>query len=335
MISLFKNIKNNLFAWKKIENKNFILQTIFDLSLLFKSFLHWNFSKIALYMWWIILALILSLPFFIIYNILWGMSFVEIYASLFSWISINVFDWFLVNIIYLYKSLWYILLLAFTFDYINIIYLIWGILFLISFFYPNLIFIKLYNWYLKWDKYLLKELDILNVRKYIKFLNLTFINLFILLIPVVIFFILVWILALFSWNLEQLNTLVASWSNNYFSVISFILLILCIFILIYLIFRIIFSYFVLALEYEKSRSVFSYIKEWFKKSRGFKKFLKLLWLFVLFTVVIIPLKYIWFIISLNWTVVNIFTIIFSLFVFIFIYGLFLMIMTSFYKRELK
>jgi len=325
----------NLFNWKKVEKKNFVLQTVLDLSLLFKSFLHWNFSKIALYLWGIILALLLSLPFFIIYNIFGGMPFVDIYSSLLSWVSINAFDWFLVNIIYLYKSFSYIVLLMFTFDFLNIIYLIWGIIFLISFFYPNIILIKLYNWYIEWKKYTLKELDILNIKKYIKFLNLTLLNLVILLVPVIVFFLLVWLLALFSGNLEQLNQLVASWSNNYFSIISFILLIACSLSLVYLVFRIIFSYFVLSIDFDPKRSVFSYIKEWFKKSKWFIVFVKMLSLAALFTVFILPFKYLWFIISLNWTVVNLFTIIFSIFAFIVLYGLFIMVLTSFYKRELK
>ncbi len=332
---MIAKLVQKVLKWKKEEKNNFILNMFSDLFLLFKSLIHWNLKKIVIYLGWILLWLALSFPFFLIYKILWEVSFLDIYRNLLAWISINTFDSFIINLVYLYKSLAYIIVLSLTLDFTNILFLVWGLFFIFSLFYSSFLLIKLSNWYLNWEKISFKWLDFFNLKKIIKFFNLTLLNLLILVIPAIIFLILTWILVLFSGNISDLNILVSWWSNNYFTILSFIFLIFSILLLIYLFFRIIFSYFILSEENEEWKSVFKYIKESFHLTKWYLKFFKLIALLSIVFILMLPLKYIWFLLISNWTSISVFNILFSLWTFVFIYGILIMIFTSFYKRELK
>jgi len=319
---------------KKDEMKNFLLNTFLDLTLLFKSLIHWNLRKIVIYLGWILLWIILSFPFFLSYKLLGGVPFIDVYTNLFSWISINSFDSFMINLFYLYKTLAYIVVLSFSLDFMNILFLIWWLLFIFSLFYSSFVLIRLSIWYLDWEKVSVKWLEFLNYKKILKFFNLTLLNLLILLIPAIIFVILTWIVVFFSGNISDLNTLVASWSNNYFTILSFIFLIFSVLLLIYLFFRIIFSYFILS-DNEEEMCTFRYIKESFIKTKWIKIFFKFISLMIIFFLLMLPFKYIWFLLISNWIWFSIFSIIFSLVAFILIYWILVMIFTSFYKREIK
>jgi len=337
MKNILEKMKFTWFFWKKSEKTNFVIQLFIDFILLYKSLIHWNISKLGIYLGSILLWIILSLPFFIIYGYFWDLSFLNIYINLFSWISISSFDSFIINLVYIYKSLAYIILLLFSFDFLNIIFLIWWILFLFSFFYSSFLLIKISDWYLKWERINFKSLDFLNYKKIIRFFVLSFLNILILLIPVLLFFLLVWVLFLFSWNLTELNAMVLASSKNYFSILSLVFLILCSILLIYIIYRIVFSYFILSEdnEFNKERWVFSYIKESFLVTKSYKLFFKFISVILIFLVLLLPFKYIWFLIitSSNW--ITWYMITFSIFAFLFIYGSFIMMLTSFYKREIK
>jgi hypothetical protein len=335
MKNILEKMKFTWIFWKKTQKTNFVIQLFFDLLLLYKSLIHWNISKLGIYFGSILLWLVLSLPFFIIYGFVWDLSFLEIYISLFSWISISSFDSFIINLVYIYKSLSYIVLLLFSLDFLNIIFLIWWILFLFSFFYSSFSLIKISNWYLKWEKISFKSLNFLNYKKIIRFFTLSFLNILILLIPVLLFVLLVWILFLFSWDLSELNAIVLASSKNYFSILSLVFLILCSILLIYTIYRIIFSYFILSEddEFNKERWVVSYIKESFLLTKSYKLFFKFISVVLIFFVLILPFKYIWFLIMNSSEWITWYMITFSIFAFLFIYGVFIMMLTSFYKRE--
>lgn len=329
--------KSNTKATKFTIDFTFIKNTFTDVFILFRNFIHWNLSKLVIFIWSVILWLLLSFPFLLLYKLLWDLSFIDIYVNLFSWISINSIEPFLFNIMYLYESLWYVVLLLLNLDLLNLLYLTWWILFLLSFLYSNFLFLRLGLSYLNWDKINIKKNDYFNYKKILKFFNLTFINMFILLLPVVIFSVLTWIFALFTGNLIELNELVSTWIINYFSVITFILLILCILLLIYMFYRIIFSYFILSDDnfYKDGKSSFSYVKDSLNITKWLKRFLKFSSIFLIFYIILSIVKYVSFLVITGWDITNTFIIIFSIIHFIVLSTVFLMVFTSFYKRELK
>ena len=332
IIEKIKNIKKKKEVKK---DKNFVLNTFSDLAVVYKNFLNWNKNKIVIYLFWIIFWLVLSFPFLLIYKLVWWISFFEIYIKLVSWVSLNSFDSFFSNFIYLYKSFAYIIVLLLSSDFLNVLFLLGWVFLIFWLFYSIFILIKMSNFYLEWKKPSIKELDLLNFRKIVKFFNLTVLNLLILLLPIILFFVLTWILLLFSWDLSTLREIVASNSKNYFSILSLLFLIISIIFAVYLLFRIIFSYFILTDDFNKDKSAFKYIKESIIKTKWFNKFLKFLVLIFIWYFILLPFKYILFVLVMSWMTFNIITVLFTIITFLVVYSLIIMIFASFYKREIK
>ena len=336
IIEKIKNIKKNkVVKLENIDKWNFLFNTFYDLSLVYKNFLNWNKNKIFIYFSWILLWLVLSFPFLLIYKIVWGISFFDIYIKLVSWVSLNSFSSFFANFIYLYESFAYIIVLLLTSDFLNILFLFWWIFLIFWLFYSTFMLIKMSNLYLSWEKASIKELDFFNFRKIIKFFNLTILNLAILLIPVILFFILTWILLLFAWDLATLRDIVASNSRNYFSILSLLFLIISVLFAIYLFFRIVFSYFILSDEFDKNKSVFKYVKESFIKTKWCLKFFKFITLMIIWYILILPFKYMSYDLVMSWMTFNIITVLFTIITFLIVYSLVIVIFASFYRREIK
>lgn len=350
---------------KKITTKvsnNFIKNTFLDISLLYKNFFHWIFSKLLIFIWSIIIWFIAIIPFILLFLT---------YASL-SDINVNMLISGLFN-----GMLWYDL-------YGNIILLTIVAIYFIVFSYSNILLLNLNNSYLDWKKISFKNNDYFSLKKIVKFFNMSLLNTLILLIPILIFIILIVILFLISGGVNNVNQLVASWIYNYFTILSFSFLVTSWLLFIYMYYRIVFSYFIFSDKkyYDESKSALSYIKESFNKTKKFKGFLKITLLIVIVIIITLPFNYIGQIIDNNWKLLNdykismnltdeqknsissedlyyyeslktefsglsevqitkkiyqnyIYVTLFSIFNFIFLYWLFVMIFSSFYKRELN
>lgn len=249
---------------KTEEKQNFIKSAFVDLKGLYKNFIHWNISKIILFLYSITLAFVSIIPLIIIFLIY------SYYSQIEAWMIVNwVINW--VMSWNLFADLLMILLVVIFF----IVY---------SYFY--ILLINVNNWYIDKNKLEYKKNDYFNFKKILKYINITNINSLILLIPIIIFAILMWILFLLWPSQDELLKMIITSPFNYFTILSIIFLILCVILFLYLVYRLIFSYFLLADKdfYSKEKSAFSYIKESFsitKKISNIFKFLLVLFLLIL------------------------------------------------------
>ncbi len=346
---------------KKTIDLSYIKNSFLDVFLLYKNLIHWNFSKLLILLWSILLWFLSTTPFILIFLV----------YSLFSDVKINMLILWMFNWALLPDFFW------------NFILILIIVFYFIIFSYSNILLINLNNSYLDWNKLAYKKNKYFKIKKVYNYFKLSFLNFLILLIPVLIFTILITILVLISGGTNEILSLVSSWMFNYFTILSFLFFILGFISIIYLYYRIVFSYFVFSdKSYEvKKPWVFIYIKESFSKTKKIKGFFKFLSIISIFLVLVLPMKYFWAVLENNVKMIrdyslynkltedqkqsiplkeldyfewldlqfkwytdskldneykknNIFVILFTVFNFLFIFWLFVMIHTSFYKREL-
>ncbi len=112
----------------KIVNKiSYIKKTFLDILLLYKNFFHWNISKILIFLWSIILGFLFISPLVLIFFIYWFFSKVSLLMLIewmFNWILLNNLFWniILVIIVLVYAIIyhyWNILLLNVSNSYID------------------------------------------------------------------------------------------------------------------------------------------------------------------------------------------------------------------------
>jgi len=204
MVTWIKNtkkpVKKATVKKATVNKKNYIILIFWDLILLYKNFIHWTISKILIFSWSIVLGFILTIPLifiFFIYSLFSDLNMSLLIQWIFSWT-------------------------AFYDIYANIILYLIILVYFIGFSYSNILLLNLNNWYIEWKNILYKANDYFNVRKIIKFIKLSFLNLLIIIIPFIIFLILIGILILFSGWTDKVNELILSWALNYFSILSLI-----------------------------------------------------------------------------------------------------------------
>jgi len=341
-----------------------LIKNIFlDILYLYKNFLHWNISKLIIFLWSIILWFLAMVPLVLIIFLYWyfvdlnikDLSFQVISNSLWvDWI-VNIllyFSKFIFVVAYLYG---YILLIHFTLEYLK------G---------KKLKYLSNYYW------------NIWRMRKYI---SITFFNALVLLIPVVLFIILVFLLALFVWFEDSKNLIIQSSTdgeNNYFTIIILILFLASSLILAYLFYRICFVYFIFIEDVRNNQKAIEYIKKSFSLTKSWKSLSRFVLILLILSPFVLVLKFSWGYLENETSTLNnylivkditveeeeylkttaqytyyqglilkysdlsetelkslsikndVFFILFSIFNFILIYGVFTMILASFYKREL-
>ena len=361
MINLLKKTKSVFTFWKKETNRNFILQTILDLGVLFKNFFNWIISKIIISIYSLVIAFISVIPFVLIFFIYSFFSDVNI-SMLIEW----MFNWKL-----LFNIIWNTLLLLILVSYF------------IIYSYSNILLFRLNNNYLDWKILEYKNEIYFDYNRLYKYIKLSLLNILILLVPILLFVVLMTGLFIISGSITNALEVVKTGLFNYFSLLSLLFWIVSVLWFAYLYYKIVFSFLLFSDDsiYKKELNVSFYIKESFKRTKWTLKFLKFSVLIVLFILLISPINYIWKVldnnskylsdyslylslddsqkstlawnnsyyyealeVEFNWktisdlekqTKINLFYIIlFSIFNFIFIYWLFMMVFTSFYRKEI-
>ncbi|MFK7780429.1 MAG: hypothetical protein QM490_04840 [Candidatus Gracilibacteria bacterium] len=352
-----KIVNNGSFA----QNFNFIKFNFLDVSLLFKNFIHWNISKIIIFVWSGILGLIAIIPFVL---------------SLFAYTSIVNIDILTLLNGNIGGDLMYYLIGYF-------LLFITVAVFFISFSYSNILLMNVNNAYLKGKKLGYKANDYFKIKKIIQFFNLSLLNISILLIPVLLFFVLIGVLFLVSGSLEEISRITSEGMFNHISILGLLFFVISTIAGVYLSYRIMFSYFIFSdsKKYDEKKNVLTYIKESCNKTKNVKNFFKLITIFIIFAFLLSPINYLgkvlekndrdlknysmflslseeqktsligndlYYIESLKLNYegltlddVNIklnlndrYVILFTIFDFVLLYGLFIMITSSFYRREL-
>lgn len=271
MINLLKNIKTKFSSWKKINNNNFILQSFVDILLLFKSFIHWNISKLIILIYSIVLWFVSVLPIIIIFFIYTFFSDVNM-IMLIEW----MFSWKL-----LFNFVWNILL-----------FLIIAIYF-IMFSYSNVLLLRLSNSYINWKRINYKNEIYFDFVRIIKYFKLTLLNILILTIPLLILWLLIAILFLFSWTFLETTELIQSWAFNYFTIFSWLFIGISLLVIVYLYYRIIFSFLLLADDsfYKENKKVTDYIKESFNRTKWNLKSIILVLLIISWLIILLMLLF--------------------------------------------
>lgn len=293
-----------------------------DLTLVFKNFIHWNISKILIHLSSIWLGILLSLPFFIIIVIIayidpinwnevlypitsWSMIWASVYTSFFE----NI--WFFITQILLF------------------ILAIWMIYF--GFSYKIVLFSKLNLSYINWEKLDYKKNDYFNFKLIWAYFWVLWWAGLIIFIPVFIFLVLFWILVFSFWGISSVVNLTSGWINS-FTVLTLILFITTVLSFLYLSYKITFS-FVNIVDKDRfpeiKKNTRAYIKDSFAISKWLKIF-KFIWLLLILWIVMLPFSYIW-----DYYINNIYTYIaYTVFMFVVFSWLIEMIIASTYKRIL-
>ncbi|MDD2907577.1 MAG: hypothetical protein PHH98_02955 [Candidatus Gracilibacteria bacterium] len=260
-----------------------IFKSIFnDTTLVYKNLLHWNISKILIFIWSTVLAFIAVIPFAIIffaYSLISGVPFSDFINSIVN----NVFMTSLTG---------------------NIIYLIALLSYTISYLFGFLLFIKLYNSYLNGDKLAYFKNAYFDYKLYLRYFLLSLAGILILFIPIFFFVIILFIMVIAFGGLESSTAMVLSQSNNAFSIISLIIFILLLVKLYYLFFRFVFSYFILLENSEEKMGIITILKKSFNITKGYKKFLKTTLIFLVVLTIYAPFAVISTYISGNYTDLN-------------------------------
>ncbi len=269
---------------KKKNRSSFIKNTFCDVSLLYKNLINWNLAKITILLWSIVLWFIAIIPFIIIFFIYSFFSDIGLLALVSSLLSGVLLPSFFANI----------LLVLIVFVYF------------IAFSYSNFLLARVNNSYLDWKKVEIKKNDYFDFKKILTFFNLSLLNIALFTVPVLVFFLFMFILFISSGDIDQIKTMVNTSPFNYFSILSLVFLIVTLLSLLYIFYRVVFSYFVLAdsKKYKKTNKTIYYLKESFKKTKSFKSFLSFFLVFFIFLLILSPINYIWKVLENNWDMLN-------------------------------
>jgi len=280
MKNIINNLKNKVGLWKKEEIKrNFIIQTFLDLLILFKNFIHWNISKAIISLYSVLIWFLAIIPFviiFIIYSFFSDVNMSMLISGMFSWELL--FDLF-----------WNILLILIVITYF------------IVFSYSNIMLFRINNWYLEWEELEYKNEIFFDYVRICKFIKLSLVNLLILITPLIIFWILIFILFIISGSISNALEIVKSGVFNYFTVLSLLFWLITVLTISYLYYKIVFSFLLFADDniYNKELNVSYYIKESFIKTKWVLKLFKFSVLIVLFFIIISPFNYVWQVLNNN------------------------------------
>ena len=253
-----------------------LIKNIFgDIFVLYKNFLHFNLSKVVIYLVSLLYTVAFALPFVLV---LWWVY----YYLLSSW-----------NIALLSGNIFLAIL-------IGLLVIIWVITAIIVFSYNYVLLTKLNLSYINWEKLKLKENYYLNFKLFFTYFRTMLLNFIIVLAPFVIGALLISLLIILSWGVEWARAFSESWALNFFTVTSFLIAIGSIIAFIYLMYKTLFTVVILVSESngEKFNKAIYYIKKsfeftsWFKRS--FRFIVVAILVFLVTLPISIPLNYITF-----------------------------------------
>lgn len=263
-----------------------IIKNIFgDISLLYKSFFHWNISKILIVIFAFLLWILVSLPFF---AILW----IVVYFDPIDWkdIAYNYYttESFGLSLMTALSSyLWYIIL-----EWILFILAVW--FFMFGYSYKTISLTNLNLSYLNQEKIGFFKNIYFNFSTIWKYLwVISWISL-ILLVPFLLFLI-IFAVTLFSlWWLDVVSNMVRESYTNPFTIIVWVSFFTLLLVFLYLAYRMSFSYVIMLDDknYTEKQKALFYVKESFKISSGVKIF-KFLLMVIIYTIILLPFDYIW------------------------------------------
>lgn len=256
--------------------KQIIKNIFFDIVFLYKNFIHWNFSKIIIYIYSWLLSLVFVLPIIILYLLVSSINW-ESFLLFLSWLT----------------SWNFVPGLGLIFQFFTII--IFSYLFVIA---NNFFLTNLYINYIKGNKLEYKKNKYFDYKNFFNYLLYSLLFCIILLLPTIVLLIVLSIVLISFWWVDQVLLMVSSWPINTFSILALLFFIIDILITFYLFYRFVF-WFVYILEWQKGAWVIDSLKYSFNKTKGFFKLSKVVFVFLLFWLIYMPFNYIS--LSTTWT----------------------------------
>lgn len=262
--------------------KKMFLNTMKNVVLLYKNLFHWLISKGIIFLYSILLAFILALPFMLIF--FWYTLWSDISWSL----LISGFLWWQID------SSLTLTFLEYLPDFIFGVFLIILLLMTayLAFSYSRVLLISLSHHYILWNKVPFVSKVFWDYKRILKFMISTFLSWLILLTPLVIFIVFTTLLILvFGW-LEAVKESVAFGVMNAFSITSIILLVITILISAYLFYRLYFIPYIFAVDYQWDESIWYVLKKSFTVTKGIKNLGKFLVIFITLILLLLPFRYV-------------------------------------------
>ena len=177
----------------------------------------------------------------------------------------------------------------------SFIFWIFIILLIVSFyilgFYYSRVFLNIMSLkYLEWKRFKYFKKSYFNLKKLLKYFQISFWNILYLSIPIFIFIVLMWILILFVWGREEIISILTNLSSlNYFTVISFILFTFSSIWFMYILYRIYFSY-IIFIDNSTDEKAYFYVKKSFKITKWYKKLFKFSLIILILFILILPFE---------------------------------------------
>lgn len=299
-----------------------IKKIFLDLWILYKNFIHWNISKILIYLFSFLLWILFSLPFFLVLSILFfvdPINWKDIISTYFTTGTVG-FSFFEAISVWI----WYIILEW-------LLFILWFFWFIFWYSYSFINILNLNLKYLNWEKISYMKnvyFDFTYIKKYFYILNwLWLFFLVFLLLFLFIFFIVV----MLFWWIDSVYNL--SITNTYFNIFTLILFIIFVFVFLYYAFRLSFWYLVMLDDNNDIKNIkwIYFIKRSYNITSWFKKILIFIGFSFMFAVLFDIIDYVWDMLSTYW---EIYVILFSVFVFLVFNWIFEMFLVSFYKNIL-
>lgn len=247
-----------------------------DILKLYKNFVHWNISKLIIFLYTSILSFIFALPFVILIVIL--------YYGFNLWDYLNGFDSGVLEFLVLMWNR------PFIFFILIIVSLLLFFFALFWYSYRKILLFKLNLWYLDWNKiWYLKNsyFDFKLMFNYLKVISLIILGLS---VPVLAFIIVFFILFFIFWWASGVEIMIKSSQFNLFTILVWLVLFISFALFIYLSYRLYFA--VLMLVDEKNYNSFKwskyYLIESFNKTKNIGNFMKFILIFILISIIVLP-----------------------------------------------
>lgn len=292
-----------------------------DISVLYKNFFHWNISKVLILITSILLWILLSLPFFLILAVVVFFDPIEWKDIIYNYYTTQTIGLSLMTA--LSSHLVYILIEWFLFILAAGFFMFWAS-------YKNITMTKLNLDYLYSEPTAYFKNIYFDFGKIYKFLWVVSWIWLILLIPVLVFIISFFIILFSFWWIDKVSALVQEWYFNMFSVLTLTSFFINLLVFIYLAYRVTFSYILMLDEknYPETQKAIFYVKESFKITSWLKIF-SFFALIIVFTLVMLPIDYLWKYLENFWSFV---TFIYWILIFLAINWLFEMFIVSIYRN---
>ncbi len=276
----FTNQKDAL-KYKRInlwQNTMWLKTTFTDVGNLYKNFLHWNLSKVSIFIFSLLIALAITLPVVLVSLMICWILWVDWVGYMMTFFAGTL------NAAAIYTADFFIFMFF---------VIIWVITFFLSMTYGKIMYFDLNLKYLENKKSDLVKTKFFNPKLFGKFYAISLRVFWYLLIPVAIFIVgMIVTIIVNGWvnttwvSLDNGNTTLALW--------TFIFAGIWIILFLYLSYRLYFSYVGLVDEqkYPEIQSAKTYVKNSFEITKGWKKIMKLLGTLLLFAIIIAPYTFI-------------------------------------------